>query len=139
VKIPVIALLGFALWTLLILFVTIGPYRWLSIFAGKTKVSDWTADPNAGHGWYPRAMRAHLNCVENLPVFGAIVFAVQSAGVSSSLMDGLALTVLGARVLHTSVHIGLVQTDVVASVRFGFFFIQLMAMVAMGILVLVSL
>jgi uncharacterized MAPEG superfamily protein len=129
--IPLMALLGFALWTLLILLVTIGPYRWLRILTGRTRASHWTADPNAGSGYYPRAMRAHMNCIENLPVFIAIVYVIDRVGLQSPLLDALALTVLGARIVQSSVHIALVQTDNVIFVRFGFFFAQVVAMISM--------
>jgi len=139
VSVPVFALLCFAFWTILILFVVIGPYRWLRIFSGETRVSDWTADPNAGHGWYPRAMRAHMNCVENLPVFGAIVFAIETTKVSSSVIDIFAVIVIAARVVQTSIHVGFVQTDLVATLRFSFFFIQMIAMTVMIVALLTSL
>jgi len=136
---PVLALLGFALWTLLILFLTVGPYRWIRILTGRSRASYWTADPNAGSGFYPRAMRAHMNCIENLPVFGAIVFAIDRAGLQSQSLDTLALVVLGARILQSSVHIGLEQTDTVVFVRFGFFFVQLVSMLAMVAIVFAAL
>lgn len=125
---PVFALLGFALWTLSILFVTVGTYRWARILTGRTRISEWTAGAKTGSGWYNRAMRAHMNAVENLPVFGAIVFAVDHAQVSSPVLDWLALGVLGARVVHSIVHIGFEQTDTVASFRFAFFFAQILGM-----------
>lgn len=134
-SIPVAALLGFALWTLLILFSTVGVYRWSRILTGRASVRQWTADPDAGEGWYPRAMRAHMNCIENLPVFGAIVFAVDSTGVASFALSTLALFVLGARIVQSTIHIALVQSETVATLRFVFFFAQIVAMIGMvGIL-----
>lgn len=133
---PVIALLGFALWTLLILFATVGVYRWSRIFTGRTRVSAWTAEPGEGGGFYPRAMRAHMNCVENLPVFGAIVYASDKAGVETGLMSALALFVLAARIAQSAVHIAFTQTDAVVLVRFGFYVTQILAMIAMAIIVL---
>ena len=137
--IPLLALLGFALWTLLILLATIGPYRWIRILTGRTPASHWTADPNAGSGYYPRAMRAHMNCIENLPVFGAIVYAIDRVGLQSPLLNTLALVVLGARIIQSSVHIALVQTDNVIFVRFGFYLAQIVAMIAMAAILLASL
>ena len=128
---PFMALLGFALWTLLILFVFVGPYRWLRILSGRTPASHWTADPNAGSGFYPRAMRAHMNCIENLPVFGAIVYAIDRVGLDSPAVNALALAVPAARVAQSTVHIALEQTDTVIFVRFGFYFAQILAMLAM--------
>ena len=137
--IPLMALLGFAIWTLLILLVAIGPYRWIRILTGRTRASHWTADPNAGSGYYPRAMRAHMNCIENLPVFVTIVYVIDRVGLQSSLLDALALTVLGARIVQSSVHIALEQTDNVIFVRFGFYFAQIVAMIAMVATLFISL
>jgi uncharacterized MAPEG superfamily protein len=137
-NIPLMALLGFALWTLAILLLTIGPYRWLRILTGRTRPSHWTSDPNAGAGYYPRAMRAHMNCVENLPVFGVIVYVVDRAGLQSALIDALALIVIGARILQSSVHIALEQTDSIIIVRFTFFFAQVLAMLAMVAVLIAS-
>ena len=69
-------LLGFATWTLLLLMATVGVYRWSRILTGRVEVRNFRADQVEGEDWYKRAMRAHANCVENLPVFGAIVFAL---------------------------------------------------------------
>ena len=65
--IPVWVLLGFAAWTLLILFATVGVYRWSRILTGRTAIATWRADEQQGSEWYRRAVRAHMNCVENLP------------------------------------------------------------------------
>jgi hypothetical protein len=83
-------------------------------------------------------MRAHMNCVENLPVYGAIVVCATLAEVGGSLLDLLALALMSARVCQTTVHIAFAQTDLVASVRFGFFFIQALCMLIMGIAVAAS-
>ena len=136
--IPLWVLLGFAGWTLVVLFGTIGVYRWSKILTGRSRISDWQADQPQGSEWYRRAMRAHMNCVENLPVYGAIVVCATAAGVRGSLLDALALIFIAARICQTVVHIAFVSTDLVASVRFAFFFVQALCMVVMGILVAVS-
>jgi uncharacterized MAPEG superfamily protein len=48
--------------------------------------------------WYIRAMRAHANCVENLPVFGAIVFGLYVGNVASAFVNALAVAFLVARI-----------------------------------------
>jgi uncharacterized MAPEG superfamily protein len=88
--IPQWALLGFAVWTLLMLFGTVGVYRWSKILTGQVQISEWQADVPQGSDWYQRAMRAHMNCVENLPVFAAIVFCATATGADSRLLDWLA-------------------------------------------------
>jgi len=131
--IPQWVLLGFAGWTLAVLAGTVGVYRLSNIAFGRAGFGAWRADGNQGADWYRRAMRAHMNCVENLPVLAAIVLCATEAGVAGPLLDGLSLTLLGARVLQTSTHIAFEQTDRVTAVRFTFFSVQLLCMVIMGV------
>ena len=100
--IPVWVLLGFATWTLLILFATVGVYRWSRILTGRTAIAAWRADEMQGTEWYRRAIRAHMNCVENLPIYTAIVVALLAARVTSPLLDGLAIVILLARICQSS-------------------------------------
>jgi uncharacterized MAPEG superfamily protein len=136
--IPVWVLLGFAAWTLIMLFTTVGVYRWSRILTGRTAIAEWRADEQQGSEWYRRAVRAHLNCVETLPVYTAIVVALLTAHASSPLLDALAITLLVARVCQSLVHLLLQQTNVVAGTRFGFFLVQASCMIAMGVLVAIS-
>ena len=136
--IPQWVLLGFAGWTLSILFGTVGVYRWSQILSGRATVSEWRADEAQGCDWYRRAMRAHMNCIENLPVFGAIVLCATAAETNGPFLDALALIVLAARILQSLTHISMEQTDRVASIRFTFFFTQVLCMFAMGGLVAIS-
>ena len=122
--VPVWMLLGFATWTALLLLFTIGIYRWSRIFSGRVAIRDFPADAAGGEDWYRRATRAHANCIENLPVFGAIVFGLYVANVTGALVDALATIVLVARVFQSLVHVCFVHTNAVASWRFGFFFVQ---------------
>jgi uncharacterized MAPEG superfamily protein len=136
--IPQWALLGFAIWTLLVLFGTIGVYRWSRIFTGQVRISEWQADLPQGSDWYQRAMRAHMNCVENLPVFAAIVLCATATGADSRLLDLLAGAILVARICQTTVHLAFSPSDVAASVRFAFFFVQAICMLAMAVAVAVA-
>ena len=56
--IPVWVLLGFAAWTLLTLFMTIGVYRWTRILTGRASIAEWRADEVQSSEWYRRAVRA---------------------------------------------------------------------------------
>ena len=124
---PVWMLVGFAAWTVLLLLGTVGVYRWSRILTGRVAIREFRADQIEGAEWYKRAMRAHANCVENLPVFGAIVFALYVGNVGSVLVDALAVAVLLARVMQSLVHVCFVQTNTVTAVRFGFFFVQIVS------------
>ena len=136
--IPQWVLLGFSGWTLMVLFGTVGVYRWSSILTGHSGVSEWRADVAQGSDWYRRAMRAHVNCIENLPVYAVIVLCATATGVTGPVLDTLALMLLAARILQTTTHLAFEQTDRVASFRFAFFFAQILCMFAMGISIALS-
>lgn len=123
--IPIWMLLGFAAWTILLLTLTIGIYRWSLIFAGRMPINGFRADQPEGADWYKRSMRAHANCIENLPVFGAIVFALYVSGTSGPMVDIASVSVLMARVMQSLVHVCLPQTSSVVAVRFSFLLVQL--------------
>jgi uncharacterized MAPEG superfamily protein len=125
--VPVLMLVGFATWTVVLLLATVGVYRWSRILTGRVLIRSFRADQVEGSDWYKRAMRAHANCIENLPVFGAIVLGLYVAHVASALVNALTVAVLVARVMQSLVHVCFVQTSTVASLRFGFFFVQIVS------------
>ena len=123
--VPLWALLGFAAWTVLLLLATVGVYRWSRILTGRVPIREFRADRVEGDDWYKRAMRAHANCVENLPVFGAIVLALYASGIDSALASAVSIAILAARIAQSLVHVSVEQTNAVVSVRFSFFFVQI--------------
>jgi uncharacterized MAPEG superfamily protein len=133
--IPVWMLLGFAAWTVVLLLSTIGVYRWTRILTGRVPMRDFRADNVEGDDWYKRSMRAHANCVENLPVFGAIVFALYVSGVGGPTVNVLSTTVLVARVFQSLVHVSLPQANAVVAVRFAFFLVQLVSFAILVVMI----
>jgi uncharacterized MAPEG superfamily protein len=89
-------------------------------------------DPSVPHGSerYQRSMRAHANCVENLPVFAALVLLGSTLGGTESSFQAAAVIVLPARVLQSSVHIASGRNRAVLA-RFAFFSVQLFCFGAM--------
>lgn len=135
--ISLLALAVFATWTLLVLALSVGIYRWSRILTGRVAISRWTADDySVGGDFYYRAMRAHANCVENLPVFAVLVLAATASGLQSAWFDGLSVAVTAARIPHTLVHLSFRQTDSIALVRFGFYLMQLLSMLGMAFLLI---
>ena len=130
-----LTLLGFALWTLAVLALTIGVHRWSRILTGRGAIHQFPADAPEGPDWYKRATRAHANCVENLPVYAAIVVAATAAGADGAALDALGVALLAARVGQTVTHVGFVQTARAVTVRFTLFSVQLVAMLAMIVIV----
>jgi uncharacterized MAPEG superfamily protein len=131
-------LLGFAAWTVILLSATVGVYRWSRIFTGRGQIRDFRADQVEGEDWYRRAMRAHANCIENLPVFGAIVFGLYVGNVTGIVVNALAVAILVARIVQSLVHVCFVQTNTVVSIRFGFFFVQLASFLWLIAIILIS-
>ena len=136
---PLWMLVGFAAWTVLLLLATVGVYRWSRFVTGRVAIREFRADHVEGADWYKRAMRAHANCVENLPVFGAIVLGLHVGNVGSALVNALAVAVLVGRIMQSLVHVCFVQTDIVTSVRFGFFFVQVVSFLWLTVILLTEL
>lgn len=133
--IPLWMLLGFTAWTLLLLMATVGVYRWTRIIFWNVPVASFRSDRLEGAAWYQRGTRAHANCVENLPVFGAIVFVITTIGLRGSAVDTLCAVVLVARICQSMVHLSHPQTDAFVTARFSFFSVQLacfLALIAMA-------
>lgn len=136
IPIPLLSLLGFTLWTVLLLLATVGVYRWRRILTGRVAISRFVAGDNLGDEWYGRAMRAHANCIENLPVFAVLVFAAQLQDMESSLFDAMAMAVFVARIAHSLIHVCFVQTDRVVGFRFFFYLMQVLAFLAMAVVLI---
>ncbi|AFY19289.1 hypothetical protein PputUW4_02086 [Pseudomonas sp. UW4] len=128
---PMWMLLGFATWTLLLLMATVGVYRWVRILFSNVPIASFRSDQLEGEDWYRRGTRAHANCVENLPVFGVIVFVISALGVDGPAVSYLSMIVLIARVCQSLVHVSHVQTDRFVAVRFTFFCLQLICFLAL--------
>ena len=136
ISIPVLTVLLFAVWTMVLLVLTVGIYRWGSVFAGKAQISDFRSDDVQGTDFYKRAMRAHANCVENLPVFIAVVFAAYTLNIQSGTMDTMCIIILVTRVLQSLVHVSVVQSNIISFIRFCFFFTQIICFFGIAYLVI---
>ena len=98
------ALLLFAAWTLVLMFIYAG-YRIVLVLAMKKKANSWTrSQPTDDPPFIVRASHAHINCVENLPVYGVIVLAAAALG-KSPAVDAVAAAFLGLRLAQSTVHL----------------------------------
>ena len=131
---PLLTLLCFAAWTLVVLAATVGVHRWTLILTKRARINAFPPDAPTGPDWYQRATRAHMNCVENLPVYGALVLVATLAGRHGWVLDALSVAVLCARVCQTLVHVVFVQTERAVSFRFSLYTVQLVAMLCMVVL-----
>ncbi len=128
-------LLAFAAWTILTLLAGVGAVRWRLILSGRQRLNEFPADVPHGSPRYRRAMRAHANCVENLPVYGAVAVAATLSGAGGSALQTLPPVFLLARMLQTLVHVVCEETSLAVGVRFAFFVVQLVCMTWMGVVI----
>lgn len=111
------ALLGFTAWTVL-LVLGVFLYRGLRFVTG-TPINNWprSAKPANDAPLVKRMEDAHANCLENLPVFAAIVLAAFAMGRLDAIAT-LAPCVLYARIGQSVAHltgVGQVQVLIRAS------------------------
>ncbi len=128
---PLWTLVGFAGWTLIVLMAGVGMRRWSKILTGRAALTDFPADTVHGSAAYRRAMRAHANCVENLPVFAAIVLSGHLAGAHTALDTTLCQVFLAARVAQSSIHLLAAETNTTVGWRFAFFLAQVTVVTAL--------
>jgi uncharacterized MAPEG superfamily protein len=99
---PITSLLLFAAWTLLIMFVAVN-WRVLEIARGGP-ANSWTrGSAKAAPAWVGRFEHAHLNCLENLPIFAVIVLAAVATDKATVIAPYCAI-VLYLRVAQSLVH-----------------------------------
>ena len=60
----------------------------------------YPVNPPAQSPWARRMMKAHLNAVENLVVFAALVLAAHALGVSNNAIATAAIVYFWARLVH---------------------------------------
>jgi uncharacterized MAPEG superfamily protein len=131
---PLWCLVGFVAWTLVLLS-GLAVARVSQVLSGHRKANEFPSGVPHGGDAYWRLNRAHLNCVENLPLFGAVVLVASVAGVVAPALDTLARVYLGARVGQSLAHLS--SGSVVAvNVRFTFFLIQFACLV--GFLIVIA-
>ena len=125
------ALVLFALWTLVMMFISQG-YRLSQIMTFKKPVNAYPRSaPNIDPGLFVRARDAHANCLENLPVFAVVVLAAAAMG-QSSVADAVGSYVLLARVAQSVVHM-IGTSAILVWVRATFFFIQVILFFTMAL------
>jgi uncharacterized MAPEG superfamily protein len=131
------SLLGFVVWTLLVVLVGIGFPRISAVLARRAAPKSFVADVPHGDDRYRRTMRAHANCVENLPLFAALVLIARAISLESVTFEVLAVAVLPARVAQTALHVASGSNKAVL-VRFFFFSAQFVCFAAMTAILLAS-
>ena len=133
---PLAALVLFAVWAMLLVS-TIGLWRLTQALTGTVPKGGFV--PGAPHGSdaYWRLNRAHMNAVENLPIFGAVVLSGVALNVQDALFQTLPTIVILARVAQTLIHVSS-GAAIVVLFRFTAYLIQVIAMLTMAFCVLTA-
>lgn len=131
-----VPLVCFALWAPA-LAVAVGCHRVLQVLRGKARPNGFPSGEKHGPDWYWRVNRAHLNTVENLPVFGALVLSGALLGLEGTFTT-LAWVTFAARVGQSVFHIASGRSMAV-NIRFTHFLVQLVCYALLGRLVLLEL
>jgi uncharacterized MAPEG superfamily protein len=119
----IIAVIGIIGWTFLLIFVNEIMRSWL-VLSGRKDSGSFQPDGLDVSPFAHRLARAHANCYESFPLIGGVLLLAIAAG-QTALTDPLALWLLAARVLQSSVHLASIARPAVI-VRFTFFMIQLL-------------
>jgi uncharacterized MAPEG superfamily protein len=127
---PIYALMGFVFWTVF-LVLAIGGVRVMQVAAGQTAVNGFPSGQPHGSDGYWRLNRAHLNCVENLPLFAAVVLAGHVTGLTAGTFATLAEIYVIARVLQSIIHVSS-GSAMAVNLRFTCFVVQLGCLVTMA-------
>ncbi|MBD9499914.1 MAPEG family protein [Pseudomonas sp. BGr12] len=121
------ALLGLVAWTVLLVLLLVNQ-RGLLVMSGRMKVNVFAADGSNTPGTFgQRLVRAHANCVENVPLFCAVLLYAMGTQ-QTVITDPLAPALLVARIVQSVVH--LLSTSALAVwVRFAAFLVQLIILI----------
>jgi uncharacterized MAPEG superfamily protein len=131
---PLVALVLFAVWGLL-LVIAIGLTRVSQVITQGKGPGDFPAGTPHGSPAYWRLNRAHLNVVENLPFFGAIVLAGLYIQVQGFTFEVLPSLVLYARIAQSLIHVAS-GSRLAVTLRFTCYLVQVLSMLAMAAVIL---
>ena len=123
---PVAALVLFAVWAML-LVVSIGIWRTSLVFVGQAKANSFPSGTQHGGDLYWRLNRAHLNAIENLPIFAVLVLSGAYLQVQSVSFQILPSLILYARVAQSLIHIAS-GSPIAVTLRFLAYGVQLISM-----------
>jgi uncharacterized MAPEG superfamily protein len=123
------SLLGFTAWTLLLVLGVV-TYRSVTVLSGKRRPNSWNrAQPPQDPEFLQRLVHAHANCLENLPLFAAVILVAGLTG-KLELTDPLAGWYLALRIGQSTVHLT-GTSPVQVLLRFSFFVPQLLLLLGM--------
>lgn len=131
---PLTALVIYALWAMALV---VGIALWRIAMVAKEGADPTTFPAGQKHGpdQYWRLNRAHLNTLENLPIFAAIVLAGSLTGHVDGMFGTLAVVTLSARIIQSLLHISS-NAPMVVNLRFASLLVQIVCQAWMASIIL---
>ena len=117
-----VALTGFIAWTLFLLVLMEG-IRSKLVLTRTLPANGFTPDNVNLSPFMRRLARAHANCLEGLPIFGGLMLVALATG-QAAITDPLALVLLGARIVQSSIQLTSLSSAAV-TLRFSAFAVQM--------------
>ena len=128
-----VALTGFIAWSLALL-VIMEAIRSKMVLTKEVPANSFTPDNSNLSPFMQRLARAHANCLEGLPIFGGLMLVALVTG-RASVTDSLALLLLGARIVQSSIHLASLSSAAV-TLRFLAFAVQMGIAVGWSVMLL---
>ena len=129
-----IALILYALWAM-VLVLSIGAARVHQVLVGGAKADSFVAGVPHGPEPYWRLNRAHMNTIENLPIFATVVLTGWAAGAIDPVFNILAVIVVTARAIQSLIHVSSGTVRAI-NMRFTAFSVQIVCQFWMAWLIL---
>ncbi len=117
-----LALLIYAAWTLLLVS-SIAALRVTVVLREQRRANSFSVAGDDVSPFSERLCRAHANCFENLATFAALIAVAYLSG-NAAITDGLALMLVFARVMQSSIHLISTRSKAVLA-RFAFMLVQI--------------
>ncbi|MFW6027851.1 MAG: MAPEG family protein [bacterium] len=135
-NLTILGLLIYGLWTLFLAAV-VAVWRTSKIVRGEVPADGFPSGEPHGSDAYWRANRAHMNALENLPLFATVALAGVVMDVADLSFGTLALIVAAARIVQSSVHLNSGSAKAV-NLRFTAWIVQLICMGWMAVDVIIK-
>jgi len=126
----------YVLWTVLLAVIVVSA-RGLAVMNGTCAVNEFKSGVPHGSERYWQLNRVHMNAVENLPMFGAVVIAGILTGADTATFLNIAWLAAFARIAQSTIH--MISTSKLAVwLRVTAFCAQLGCFATMAVLVLLE-
>lgn len=133
--VPLFVLVAYVSWAVFLGLLVVA-WRLGKVTSGQAVPADFPAGVPHGSEAYWRANRAHLNTLENLPLFAAVVLTAAILEVPGTIFATLASVVLAGRVLQSIIHL-MSGSNAAVNIRFLFWLVQLVAILFMVALIVI--